>query len=182
MAERHPHAVKALVLALGYYFPSGRSDILSAAPAVPIIGDLIAHTVSPLLSRAMWPQFLGKAFGPEEVPAKFGGFPVAMACRPSQIRASAADTALMIPDAAEACPRYGSIVKPAVIITGTEDGIVDHEAQSVRLHAALPSSVLRRVDGAGHTLQQTATEALLTAIDEASDLHLHGKAQASGVG
>jgi hypothetical protein len=40
-----------------------------------------------------------KMFGPAPVPRKFDEFPKEMALRPSQIRASAAETALMIPDA-----------------------------------------------------------------------------------
>lgn len=178
LAERHPQAVKALVLASGYYFPSARSDVLTTtAPAIPIVGDVIRYTVSPVLSRTMWPVFLEKTFEPERVPDKFAGFPKAMACRPSQIRASAADTALMIPDAAEASPRYSSIAAQTVIIAGTKDEIVDHEAQSVRLHGVLPNSSLRLIAGAGHMIQQTATQAVMSAIDEASDMHLHRKAE-----
>ena len=76
LAERHPQAVKALVLVSGYYFPSVRSDVLTAtAPAIPVLGDFIRYTVSPVFSRAMWPIFLGKVFGPEIVPDKFEGFP-----------------------------------------------------------------------------------------------------------
>ena len=39
-------------------------------------------------------------FGPKSAPAKFKQFPKEMALRPSQIRASAAESALMIPDTA----------------------------------------------------------------------------------
>ena len=101
-----------------------------------------------------------------------------MALRPSQIRASAADSALMIPDAIEAAPRYAAITTPTVIITGYEDRIVDPEAQSVRLHGVLPNAVLRRIPGAGHMIHQTATRAVMAAIDEASDMHLRRPAEA----
>jgi hypothetical protein len=69
-----------------------------SAPAIPIIGDIIRHTVAPILSRLMWPLLTRKIFGPAPVPGKFAGFPKEMAFRPSQIRASAAESALMIPD------------------------------------------------------------------------------------
>jgi pimeloyl-ACP methyl ester carboxylesterase len=178
MAERHPQAVKALVLASGYYFPSARADVVTmSAPAVPVLGDVIRYTVSPLLSRLMWPTLLAKIFGPEETPAKFGAFPKEMAFRPSQIRASAADTALMVPDAADSFSRYPAITTPTVIIAGTGDKIVDIEEQSARLHGVLPGSSFRRIQGAGHMIHQTATEAVMAAIDEASDMHLQQKAK-----
>jgi hypothetical protein len=44
----------------------------------------------------MWPFLLRKIFGPSSVPKKFEGFPEEMAVRPSQLRAAAAESALMI--------------------------------------------------------------------------------------
>ena len=73
--------------------------VILSPPAIPLIGDLLSHTVSPLLSRLMWPLLLRKIFGPSPVPEKFKEFPEEMAVRPSQIRASAAELALMIPSA-----------------------------------------------------------------------------------
>ena len=40
---------------------------------------------------------MGKIFGPQPVPSKFAGFPKEMAVRPSQIRASAAESAIYDP-------------------------------------------------------------------------------------
>jgi len=43
--------VQGLVLASGYYFPTWRTDVwLLSAPAVPVVGDLMRYTISPLLS------------------------------------------------------------------------------------------------------------------------------------
>ncbi len=176
LAEHHPQAVKALILESGYYFPTPRIDALMASsPAVPVVGDVMRYTVSPLLSRLLWPVMLRKIFGPAEVPAKFEAFPKEMAFRPSQIRASAGDSALMVPDAIEASRRYGAITTPTVIIAGSSDRVVDFEAQSARLHRAMPNSVLTRVAGAGHMVHQTATEAVLSAIDEAADMSLKSR-------
>ena len=47
----------------------------------------------------VWPLMMTEIFGPRWMPAKFEGFPKDMAVRPSQIRASAAESAFMIPDA-----------------------------------------------------------------------------------
>ena len=100
MALKYPGLVRGLVLGSGYYYPTLRPDVaLMAAPSLPFVGDILSHTFSPLLSRAMWPLMMAKIFGPRPVPRKFGAFPKEMALRPSQIRASAAESALMIPDA-----------------------------------------------------------------------------------
>jgi len=75
LATRHSGFVDALVLASGYYFPISRLDLATPSlPAIPGLGDVLVHTVSPILSRLMWPTLLRKLFGPQQVPAKFAGF------------------------------------------------------------------------------------------------------------
>jgi hypothetical protein len=58
------------------------------------------------------------------VPKKFDGFPKEMALRPSQIRASAAESALMIPDAFHFRDEYANLKMPVVIVAGDEDRLV----------------------------------------------------------
>ena len=97
LALKYPRNVRALILASGYYYPTVRADVLVLSPpAMPLIGDVLSHTISPILGRLLWPLLLRKIFGPNPVPKKFAGFPEEMAMRPSQIRAAAAETALMI--------------------------------------------------------------------------------------
>ena len=80
-----------------------------AVPAIPVVGDVIRYSISPILSRVAWSLLMRKIFGPEAVPAKFAGFPKAMAVRPSQIRASAAEAALMVPGAVAAADTYARL-------------------------------------------------------------------------
>jgi pimeloyl-ACP methyl ester carboxylesterase len=167
LARRHPEVVKGLVLASGYYYPTPRADVvLMSGPAVPVVGDVIRHTLSPHLARLLWPNLLAKIFGPRLVPAKFAGFPKAMAVRPSQIRASAAESALMIPNAAASRGGYGEIRQPVTIIAGTGDRLIDPAAQSGRLHHEIAQSRLEQVQGAGHMVHQTDTKAVMAAIDQ----------------
>src|SRR5437868_12208085 len=68
LAVKYPQEVQALVLASGYYYPHTRADVMILSPpAIPLIGDLLSHTVSPLLSRLLWPLLLRKIFGPRPV-------------------------------------------------------------------------------------------------------------------
>jgi pimeloyl-ACP methyl ester carboxylesterase len=169
LALRHPEAVSGLVLASGYYYASVRSDVLtSSGPAFPIFGDLLRYTVSPILGRIMWPVVLRKLFGPAHAPAKFDGFPVEMTLRPSTIRASAAEAALMIPDALAAQAHYGEIKIPVAIVAGEADRVVDSDRQSGRLHKDVPQSTYDSVAGVGHMVHQTAPESVMAAIEIAS--------------
>lgn len=165
LAERHPRNVVSLVLASGYYYPTARADVaILSPPAIPLFGDLLAHTVSPILSRLIWPLLLRKIFGPRSVPSKFAGFPEEMAVRPSQIRASALETALMIPSARKLSKKYRLLQMPVAIVAGARDRLIESE-QSCRLHEEIQGSTLRSIPGTGHMVHQTATTEIMAAID-----------------
>jgi pimeloyl-ACP methyl ester carboxylesterase len=165
LALKYPDMVRGLVLASGYYYPTARPDVVAmGAPALPLVGDILSHTLSPLISRAIWPLMMAKIFGPRSVPGKFGAFPKEMALRPSQIRASAAESALIIPDAFKLRNRYAELKMPVVIIAGEQDRLIDIDAQSARLHSDISQSMFNRVAGNGHMIQQTATDQVMSAI------------------
>jgi pimeloyl-ACP methyl ester carboxylesterase len=117
----------------------------------------------------MWPFVMAKMFGPRSVPKKFEGFPKEMALRPSQIRASAAESALMIPDAFQFRNEYADLKMPVVIVAGDEDRLIDTDAQSERLHRELTQSRFHRVPRTGHMVHQTATAVVMSAINEVSE-------------
>ena len=170
LALKYPTLVQGLVLASGYYYPTLRPDVVTlSAPAVPLVGDILGHTLSPIVSRVMWPLLMAKIFGPRSVPRKFEGFPKEMALRPSQIRASAAESALMIPDAFHYRDEYTNLKMPVVIVAGDGDRLVDIDAQSTRLHRDVPQSKFHRVPGTGHMIHQTATGIVMSAINEVAE-------------
>jgi pimeloyl-ACP methyl ester carboxylesterase len=169
LALKYPEMVAGLVLASGYYYPTVRGDVVMLlGPAVPGIGDILSHTLSPILGRLMWPLVMRKLFGPSPVPKKFGGFPKEMALRPSQIRASASESALMIPSTLGLRKDYTRLTMPVAVIAGEEDRLIDIDRQSARLHREITQSTLRRVPGVGHMVHQTATDLVMAAIDEAA--------------
>ena len=165
LALKYPRNIRALILASGYYYPTVRPDVLVLSPpAIPLVGDVLSHTISPILGRLMWPRLLRKIFGPSRVPKKFAGFPEEMTMRPSQIRASAAETALMIPAVYSFREAYGHLEMPVVIIAGTEDRVIEAQ-QSAELHRDIAQSTLRCIPNTGHMVHQTATAQLMSAID-----------------
>ncbi|WP_029085139.1 alpha/beta fold hydrolase [Bradyrhizobium sp. th.b2] len=175
LASKHPSMVEALILASGYYFPTARTDAIMAitGPAIPGFGDVLSHTISPILSRLMWPAMLRQVFGPKSVPGKFDGFPKSLAVRPSQLRASAAEAALMVPAAILSAKTYGELAMPVVILAGEDDRIIDIDEQSGRLHDEIKHSKMHRLPRAGHMIQQSDTADLMAAVDEAAAETLH---------
>lgn len=142
-----------------------------------MIGDIMSHTVSPFLGRLMWPLLMRRIFGPSPIPNKFSGFPKEMALRPSQVRASAAETALMIPGAVALHKNYAGLTMPVIIIAGEEDRLVDIDKQSARLHREVTQSTLHRVPGVGHMVHQSATNMVMAAIDESAGTRLERTAK-----
>lgn len=167
MGLQRPDVVRGLVLLSGYYYPSMRLDAITLTqPAVPIIGDLMRYTVSPLVARALWPGMAKRTFSPKPVDKRFDAFPVWMALRPKQLRAAAAETAMMIPSAASLSKRYAELKVPAVIVAGTQDKIVDAGHNSERLSERLAMAQLQMVPGVGHMSHYAHPEKVMAAIDD----------------
>jgi pimeloyl-ACP methyl ester carboxylesterase len=167
LALAHPGLVSGLVLVSGYYYPTMRADVmLLSGPAVPVFGDVLSYTVAPIISRLIWPRLLRKLFSPAPVPEKFRLFPKEMALRPSQLRASAEETALMIPGAFALQWRYRALTMPVVIVAGAADRLIEVQKQSARLHQEITQSAFHALPNTGHMVQQTATARLMEAIDE----------------
>ncbi len=168
----HPHTLRALVLLSGYWYASPRADVAwMSAPALPIVGTLLRHTLAPLAGRALWPRALRRAFGPAEVPPAFeANYPTWLSLRPRQLQAAGAESALMIPAAVRMAPHYPGLRVPVLIGAGANDRELSTRWHSLRLHKAIPGSVLRIVDGGGHMVHHFAPELVLGFVDEAEEL------------
>jgi pimeloyl-ACP methyl ester carboxylesterase len=162
-----PECVRGLVLISGYYFPGLRLDVaLFAPPAIPVLGDVLRYTISPVLAAIIARPLIRKMFSPCEVPAEFDqGFPVPLTLRPWHIRASAEEAAAMVPAAASLRKRFGEIAHPLILIAGAGDRIVDVEKQSLRLRREIPHAELHILPGLGHMLHYFAQQPILNAID-----------------
>ena len=171
LALNHPDAVRGLVLLAGYYYPTLRADVLLSSPAaIPILGDLLRYSISPLLGKLMQPLLLKGMFAPLPVPASFvKSFARNMAVRPGQIRAESQDGVAMIPGAIAMRHRYQELTMPVVIMAGTKDRVVNYK-QARRLHAQIPHSTLRLVPDVGHMLHYSVPEEVAEAIEEAGGL------------
>ncbi len=166
MALDFPDSVRGLVLMSGYFYPSVRLDApMSSPPAIPLIGDLLRFTVAPLIGRLIWPALVKRIFSPAEVPERFGKLPVWMMLRPSQLRASAAESALMVPSALVLSRRYAELKMPVMIVAGNEDKVASSGHNAGRLHDALPQSSLRLAPHQGHMLHYADPDDIVCGID-----------------
>jgi hypothetical protein len=69
MAARKTTAVSGLILVSGYYFPTWRFDVMFAgAAAIPLLGDILRYTISPLSTWVALPIFAKKVFTPTAIP------------------------------------------------------------------------------------------------------------------
>lgn len=170
LALESPSLVRGLVLASGYYYPTLRADtFLFSPPAIPVLGDAMRHTISPLVARAILPGLIKQMFAPAEVPERFDRlFPKEMMLRPSQLRAAAEDTALMTPSVMELQHHYSELQMPITIITGADDQIADLGRQSERLHRELPKSEFIALPGLGHMIHHLAPDAVANAVERAA--------------
>jgi pimeloyl-ACP methyl ester carboxylesterase len=166
MALDDVRRVQGLVLVSGYYYGSARPDVVpSSIPAIPVAGDIIASTTAPLTGLLVGPLGAKASFAPAPISDKFAGFPKALTLRPSQLRATAADTAMMIPSAMAISDRYGELQLPVVIIAGEGDLIVQPSKHAERLAGDIVHSDLIMVPEQGHLLHYAVPERVVTAID-----------------
>jgi len=166
LALEAPSLVRGIVLGSGYYYPTLRADtFLLSPPAIPVIGEAMRYTISPLIARALLPGMIKRVFQPAAVPERFDRlFPKALMLRPLQLRAAAEDAALMTPGVMELERHYGELTIPVTIITGADDQIVDVGRQSARLHRDLPSSQFISLPGLGHMIHHLDPDAVADAV------------------
>jgi pimeloyl-ACP methyl ester carboxylesterase len=166
MALEVPGFVRGLVLLSGYYYPSWRADVpLASMPAIPLLGDLMRYTVSPLTTRLLWRPLTQAVFAPQPVDPRFHRTPVWMMLRPQQLRASAADSAMMIPAAMALAKRYPALTVPAVVLAGTRDKVVDFGHNAERLGERLAHCELQLEPGVGHMIHYAQPDKVLAAVE-----------------
>jgi pimeloyl-ACP methyl ester carboxylesterase len=168
LALESPEEVAGLVLLSGLYFPSPRLDVpLLSPPAIPVVGALLRHTVSPIAGRLMWRLALKAMFAPAPIPERFSAaFPAWMALRPSQLLAVAQESFITIPATVDLARRYKELTLPVVIVAGEKDRYVS-KRHSERLHRLLPNSELVVAPGAGHMVHHLDLRRVMNALERA---------------
>lgn len=179
LALRRGSDVRRLVLLSGCYFPEPRLDALVASPAAtPLLGDVMRYTVSALTARAMLGRAMRAMFAPAPVPTDYAQkLSREMLLRPSQLRATAEEAALLVPSAASLAQRYAAIRVPTTIVAGEDDKVVDPVEHSRRLAGLVPGAELRLLPGVGHMVHFAAQDEVIDAVDAAAPLPPESEAE-----
>lgn len=158
--------LRGLVLLSGYYYPTMRPDLfLLAPPAIPLVGTLLRHTISPIVGRLLWPAWLKLLFDPLPVPEYL---PPWRALAPAQLRTVGLESAMLLPVTMKMRRQYWKVRTPTVIVAGTEDGYVSSRAHSRRLNEDLRFSTYLEIPEAGHMVHHAAPDAVMRAIQAAA--------------
>ena len=165
LALRSGYTVRGLVLVSGYYFPTSRMDFwLMSGPALPLLGDLMRYTISPIIAWALMPKLMRTLFAPRAISPEFKNeFPISLALRPKQLRAAAEESAFLVPAAAQMQLQYRGIRCPVRIVHGKGDRLIEAD-QSRRLHQTLPRSLLQLIEDAGHMVTYEDTPEIADAV------------------
>jgi pimeloyl-ACP methyl ester carboxylesterase len=140
--------------------------LLVAPVAIPVLGDLLRYTISPLLGWLQMPLLKWAMFSPARVPERFHAeYSPAMALRPSQIRATSVDGVLMIQGALALRKHYEGLTLPVVIIAGDGDTVV-FKRRSEQLSLAIKGSELQIIKGAGHMAHHMSPRQVAQAIED----------------
>lgn len=139
---------------------------LAAIPAS--MRRLMAQTLGSPLSRLTAERTLKAVFAPETPPADFatrgGG---ALAQRPGNIAAAAADLATAHGEMAGIATRYPSLCVPTTILFGRDDAILSAALHGEVTAATIPDATVTLIDG-GHMIPITAPDATVRFVAEAS--------------
>jgi pimeloyl-ACP methyl ester carboxylesterase len=167
MALDEPSAVAGLLLLSGYFYGTARPDVWPASiPAIPLVGDVMAHTVLPLIGRLIGPAAIKASFAPAPISAKIAAFPLALTLRPSQVRATAADTAMMVPSALEISRRFPELDVPLIVMAGEDDLIAHPNEHAKRFVKEVQGAELRLIPDQGHLFHYAVPDMVVTAMGD----------------
>jgi len=166
LAISQPAALRGLILISGPYFPRLRADALAAVPlALPILGEMLSHTVAPIIARFVAPRLIKRIFAPNAATARFDReFPMQFAYRPSQLMAAAEETMLTMTAPAALQRYYDEIEIPVALFAGSDDGMVDTN-HALRMQQRLPHSELHLLSGVGHMAHHFAVDEIAEVVE-----------------
>jgi len=133
----------------------------------PVIGELLAYTVTlPLGLLVVW-SGARKVFLPQAMPDDFvQSSATRLLLRPGEFLANARDLVDLKAAVAEQAPRYGEITMPVTIISGDEnDKTVSTNIHSRPFAAAMKDARLIVLPGVGHMVQYVAPDLVVDEIE-----------------
>jgi pimeloyl-ACP methyl ester carboxylesterase len=167
MALDHPSLVAGLIMLapVAYPWPGGVGRY-NEVIATPVIGPLLAHTITLPLGLLLAGPGVRNVFLPQVMPDGFvGDTATPLLLRPREFLANARDLVTLKAAVAEQAPRYGDIGVPVTIIAGDADKTVSTSIHARPFAAAVPQTKLIVLPGVGHMVQNAAPDLVAAEVD-----------------
>jgi pimeloyl-ACP methyl ester carboxylesterase len=167
LALDYPQRVAGLAMLAPVAYPwPGGVGWYNKVVTTPVIGPLLAYTITLPLGIILSEPGARSVFAPQTMPAGFvKSSATPLLLRPREFLANAWDLVTLKAAVAEQAPRYGNIRTPVVVITGDTDTTVSPNIHSRRLAAAVPNAKLIVLPGVGHMVQYAAPELVVREIE-----------------
>ena len=158
--------IKGLVLLSGYYYPTpivGAS--LRTSQPLSVLPGMLREALMPIAWRLAAQGAVERIFAPCAVPERFRKFySLPDALRPSQMRTVREEAAMLPEMTVRLSALYKELEVPVRLLAGSDDGIVDTNAHSVRLQRELGRSTLKVIPRCGHMVHHAAPNEVARAI------------------
>lgn len=166
-AVAYEDELSGIVLLAPAAYPNVSLEWWSLIPGIPVLGKFIVHTLTPLIGRAVVKVNLKEAYHPQAVQENYAQQSAEMWTRPEQIRAYAYDERTLRSSLKILSSRYSDLQLPVVIVTGSDDLLLEPEKHAYPLHRTIKGSELVVLPETGHQLPQTCPDSVIDAIETA---------------
>jgi pimeloyl-ACP methyl ester carboxylesterase len=167
LALDYPRRVAGLVMIAPVAYPwPGGVGWYNKVVTTPVIGALLAYTITLPLGLVLSTPGARSVFAPQLMPAGFvKNSATLLLLRPREFLANAWDLVTLKAAVTEQAPRYGNIKAPVVVITSDTDTTVSPGIHSRRFAATVPDAKLIVLPGVGHMVQYAAPDVVVREIE-----------------
>jgi pimeloyl-ACP methyl ester carboxylesterase len=181
MALDYPQRVAGLVMLapVAYPWPGGVGRY-NQIVATPVIGPLLAYTITLPLGLFLAEPGARGVFWPQPMPENFvGNTATPLLLRPREFLANAWDLVTLKAAVKEQAPRYPEIRVPTTVISGDVDKTVSTDIHSRPFVAAVPNAKLIVLPDVGHMVQNAVPDLVISEIEAMIDGIAHSNATAA---
>jgi pimeloyl-ACP methyl ester carboxylesterase len=167
MALDYPERVAGAVLLapVAYPWPGGVGHY-NKLVATPLIGPLLAYTVTLPLAYLLAAPGARGVFLPQQMPEDFvTSTATPLLLRPREFLANARDLVTLKAAVAEQAPRYSEITAPITILAGDADKTVSTNIHSRPLAATAANARLIVLPGVGHMVQNAVPDLVISEVE-----------------
>jgi pimeloyl-ACP methyl ester carboxylesterase len=167
MALDFPKRVAGLVMLAPVAYPwPGGVGWYNELVTTPVIGPLLAHTITLPLGLLLSEPRARNVFWPQAMPENYvRDTATSLLLRPREFLANARDLVTLKDAVKEQVPRYAEIGGPVVVISGDLDKTVSTNIHSRPFAAAVGGAKLVVLQGVGHMIQNAAPDLVMREIE-----------------